>query len=343
MTGWYDAAATMRAFTAAVERHSRSPLYQSLCRGIGNGSYVEREVFTGLAARGWPVVEAQDVENVLRAVHFAVLQRHGRDELAHYYPSVGGRLPPDPRCLQLFLEFVRDHRTLLLDTRFLPQEPNDPEPGWRMMHVLAAYAERAPMQLDLLNLHARAGLEVVTDLVGQPGGGSVLAPHRVVRRRGFDPAPQRLGDYRLRDWLLAQCAPDDAERWNRTSEAIDLTERLEVVVGQGDAVAVAGRFQPLPDAAAVLFGSDLGSHLPALAAAVQQRSGRTIWLADDLAPAIAAISTDPHIGSLGHDVRVTLLREYADGGLVGSSWGADWIVGGWMALRGAEQRADEGS
>lgn len=343
MTGWYDAAATMRAFAAAADRYSRSPLYQWLCRGIGNGSYVEREVFTSLAARGWPVVGVDDAENVLRAVHFALLQRHGRDELAHYYPSVGGRLPPDPRSLQLFLEFVRDHRTLLLDTRFLPQEANDPEPGWRMMHVLAAYAERPALDLDLLNLHARAGLEVVTDLVGQPGGGSLLAPHRVVRRRGFDGMPQRLADYRLRDWLLAQCPPDDAERWERTAQAVDLADRLEVVVGQGDAVAVAGRFQALPQAVGVIFGSDLGPGLPALAAAIGQRPGRTLWLVDDVAPAVAAISADPQIAALGPDVRVTLLREYEDGVAIGSSWGADWIVGGWMALRGAEQTDRESS
>lgn len=341
MTGWYDVAATLRAFAGAAERQARSPLYGWLCRGIGGGSYVEREVFTALAARGWGVTSPDDVDNVLRAVHFAILQRHGRDELASYYPSAGGPLPPDPRCLQLFLEFVRDHRTLLLDTRHLPQEANDPEPGWRMMHVLAAYAERPSMQLDLLNLHARAGLEVVTDLVGQPGGGSVLAPHRVLRRRGFDATPQRLGDYRLRDWLLAQCPPDDRERWGRTSEAVDLTARLEVVVGQADAVGVAGRFEPLPGATAVLFGSDLGAGLPALEAAVARRAGRTIWLADEVAPVIAGISPDPQIQRLGSDVRVTLLREYLDGTTVGSSWGADWIVGGWMALRGAEQPADD--
>ncbi|MFC6712576.1 DUF2332 family protein [Branchiibius cervicis] len=337
MTGWYDASATLRAFAAAAPDYPTSALYGALCRAIAQGSYAEREAFESLAARGWPVVSPADVDSLFRAVHYTLLQRRGRDELAHYYASAGGRLGPDARAQQLFVEFVRDHRTLLLDTRLLPREANDPEPGWRMLNVLAAYAERAPMQLDLLNVHARAGVEVVTDLVGQPAGGSLLAPHRVVRRRCFDPAPQRLADPRLRDWLIAHCPPDDAQRWDRIHEAIERALSLEVVVGQGDAVAVAQRAQALGDAVPVVLGSDLQVQLPVLEATIRARAGRTIWLVDDHAPYLARVSSDPKVGRLDGQARVTLLREYLDGQVVGSLWGADWIVGGWMALRGSEE------
>lgn len=337
MTGWYDASVTLRAFAAAATDYPTSALYAALCRRTGQGSYAEREAFESLAARGWPVVSPADVDELFRAVHYTLLQRRGRDELAHYYPSAGGRLGPDARAQQLFVEFVRDHRTLLLDTRSLPREANDPEPGWRMLHVLAAYAERAPMDLDLLNVHARAGVEVVTDLVGQPAGGSLLSPHRVVRRRCFDPTPQQLTDPRLRDWLIAHCPPDDAERWDRIIEAIDRAIALEVVVGQGDPVAVAERMQPVSGSVPVVFGSDLRGQSLHLERVIRARPGRTIWLLDDLAPSTTQVSADPQIARLDAQARVTLLREYLDGQVVGSLWGADWIVGGWMALRGAEE------
>lgn len=337
MTGWYDASATLRAFAAAAPGYPTSALYGALCRGIAQGSYAEREAFESLAARGWPVVSPADVDALFRAVHYTLLQRRGRDELAHYYASAGGRLGPDARAQQLFVEFVRDHRTLLLDTRLLPREANDPEPGWRMLNVLAAYAERAPMDLDLLNVHARAGVEVVTDLVGQPAGGSLLSPHRVVRRRCFDPSPQRLDDPRLRDWLIAHCPPDDAQRWDRIHEAIEQALSLEVVVGQGDAVAVAQRARVVGDAVPVVLGSDLREQLPLLEETIRGRTGRTIWLVDDRAPYLTLVSSDPKLVGLDAQARVTLLREYLDGQVVGSLWGADWIVGGWMALRGSEE------
>lgn len=337
MTGWYDASVTLRAFAAAAPDYPASALYRALCHGMAHGSYAEREAFESLAARGWPVVDPSDVDALLQAVHFTVLQRRGRDELAHYYASTGGQLGPDARAVQLFVEFVRDHRTLLLDTRLLPRAANDPEPGWRMLNVLATYAERAPMALDLLNVHARAGVEVVTDLVGQPTGGSLLSPHRVVRRRGFDPAPQRLADPRLRDWLIAHCPPDDAERWARIHDAVDRAMALEVVVGQGDAIGVAQRMRPVDGAVPVIFGSDLQTQLPLLEATIRSRAGRTIWLVDDHAPYLTPISSDPKLGRLDGQTRVTLLREYLDGQVVGSLWGADWIVGGWMALRGSEE------
>lgn len=336
MTGWYDASATLRAFAAATPDYPTSAHYRALCRGIAQGSYAEREAFESLAARGWQVVGPADVDELFRAVHYTLLQRRGRDELAHYYASVGGRLGPDARAQQLFIEFVRDHRTLLLDTRLLPREANDPEPGWRMLNVLAAYAERAPMDLDLLNVHARAGVEVVTDLVGQPAGGSLLSPHRVVRRRCFDPAPQRLADPRLRDWLIAHCPPDDAERWDRIHESVDRAMALEIVVGQADAVGVVQRLRPMDGAVPVVFGSDLGPQLPSLEVAIRSRTGRSIWLVDDHAPYLSQISSDAKIARLDGQARVTLLREYLDGQVIGSLWGADWIVGGWMALRGSE-------
>lgn len=343
MTGWYDASATLRAFAAAAPEYPASALYRALCRGIAQGSYAEREAFESLAARGWPVMDPADVDALFRAVHYTLLQRHGRDELAHYYASAGGRLGPDARAQQLFVEFVRDHRTLLLDTRLLPREANDPEPGWRMLNVLAAYAERPPMDLDLLNVHARAGVEVVTDLVGQPGGQSLLSPHRVVRRRCFDAAPQQLADPRLRDWLIAHCPPDDAERWDRIHEAVDRAMALEIVVGQADAVGVVQRLRPLESAVPVVFGSDLQTQLPALQDALTARTGRTIWLVDDHAAYLTKISSDPLIARLDGQARVTLVREYLDGQVVGSLWGADWIVGGWMALRGAEQNDEQSS
>ena len=95
--------------------------------------------------------------------------------------------------------------------------------------------------------------------------------------------------------------------------------------------------RPVDGAVPVIIGSDLQTQLPLLEATIRSRAGRTIWLADDHAAYLTPISSDPKLGRLDDQARVTLLREYLDGQVVGSLWGADWIVGGWMALRGSEE------
>lgn len=312
------------AFAEAIEHVGHSPLYRELCRRVaGDRLYEDEGTFDYLAERGKPLTDWHGAHAVLVAVHSMLRDRRGRDELAEYYPVLGGHRPPDERVYQLFREFLRDRRSPLSLRMTWPALQDDPVHGLRVMRLLHSYLAVAyadPVPIDLLCLGAVAGLGLVADQL-HPGE-HLLSGHSVVRRRGVDSDPWDVRDPDRLGWLLSGLAPEDVAGQERITRAARLLEPLGVVVMQHDPVDAA-LFAGEPGSVPVLFGSGVLStldHPGRLFDRLRRREGDTLWISDETAGDMRAIGMGSGLEQVAAQAAVTTLRHFRDGEQVDARW-----------------------
>ncbi len=265
----------LRRFEIFLDREVAisSPLYAELTRWVSEDLH-RRGPVSGLLAAA---PESNQVPNVLFAAVQRVLFDDPGDELAAYYPSLGGTRAADEQAGPAFTRFVLAHRERigqLLATgatqtnEALRAAPLYPAFGW------AQACTRRP--LALIEVGTSAGLLLHADRYAYvyefddgtelaAGSGSAdgvpalhcaahgenaakaLAPFvtkdlRVVSRVGLDLNPLDPADPEARRWLDALVWPEHAERRARLRGALDHAARRPVKLRKGHALRI------LPDA-----------------------------------------------------------------------------------------------
>ena len=234
----------------------------------------------------WGVLEAhqQDAPNtmlhlrLLGAAHRLVLAGEATS-LARFYPSAGGR-PDGDGAWSAFRELLGEQPDRIREELLAPVQTN--EVG-RCMGLIGAFLEvarRTALPLRVLEVGASAGLNLRFDryFYSDSGLGSSFGPAhstvrfadfveegrppldvetRVVERAGCDAnplQPQHAGDRLL---LKSFVWPDQAQRFEALSAALDLARSEPLAVERADAGAWAERqlADPRPGVATVLFHS----------------------------------------------------------------------------------------
>jgi hypothetical protein len=190
---------------------------------------------------------------LLAALHRLVLSG-AAPELAHYYPSVGGREPPEGAWAVAELT-LRTHAADLEVVLRRGVQTNEPGRSAVLFGVLLWIADRYRRPVRLLEVGASAGLNLLAEhfayrssgiLLGDPDsplvfegpwvGTPVPDPEEaqrhlsVVDRRGCDIAPI---DATSRDGQLALLSyiwPDEPKRLDRMRAALEVAERFPPVV-----------------------------------------------------------------------------------------------------------------
>lgn len=244
-----------RRFQVFASREARgsSPLYERLAEGLAANPVVA-ELYADVDAR------QRRPNLLLAALHTAVLA--GTDhELAGYYPSVGGTRPPDDALLQIAVDFVREHSSLLRS--WMTARHTQTNEVRRCAALLAALSQiRWSGAPALVDVGASAGLNLLVDRYGYRYGsaaeveadrpvridceliGSVapasLGPVRLADRVGIDLKPLRVSDPDDVLWLRACVWPEHRERRSLLDAAISEALGDPPRIVRGDAVDALG-------------------------------------------------------------------------------------------------------
>ncbi len=313
-----DETGARAAFAAAADDLGASPLYRLLCRRVADDVlYEDERTFQYFVREGASFTAGEDAHQVLTAVTYLLREREGRDQLAEYYPVLGGRRPPDERAFQLFREVLRDRRSRLALWLSRPVTLDDPAGGIRVMGLLADYLAAAyadPVPIDLTCVGAAAGLELVADLI-TPG---LLEGHQVVRRLGVDRVPIDVRSREELDWMLSVLLPEDLAGQDRIRQAARLVESGDVILTRRDAFEAAA--DPIrDDAVPVLFGVSFLCDVDdpsRLDAVLRRRAGDVIWVSDESARVMAQLGMGESLAGVAPATRVTRLSHYRDGEVV---------------------------
>jgi hypothetical protein len=245
-------AAARAAFARQAQWAERldSPFMVRLCAILGKR--LDRETEAGRRVLEWPgVADAFSDALPLRlcgGLH-ALVRRGDAPKLAHCYPP---NPLPDRDALWTAL------RPVLADPDLLPwlegaPQTNEVGRSAVLMSGLLCVAERLRQPIELLELGASAGLNLILDRYGYDLGGvragdpasplqlrpewkgspPPLAPVTMVRRRGVDLKP--LDPRRDGDRLLAYVWPDQAGRLARLEAALAIAAKDPPEVEPGDA------------------------------------------------------------------------------------------------------------
>jgi hypothetical protein len=222
----------------------RSPLYVALLRGavkdLEAGGVVAR-AFEGIAAPPGSVPALR----LMAALHYLVL-RGEAPELARFYPSAGGVDPPKDAwpaaaaLLERRLEQVRLRLRRGVQT-------NEPGRSAAIYGALLSVSERLAAPLQLLEIGASAGLNLLADRFAYRAGNDVLGDAssplcfhepwrgtpvgdlagaasrlRLAARSGCDPAPIDIRRPGARELLLSYLWPDEPERLARLEAALSV-------------------------------------------------------------------------------------------------------------------------
>jgi hypothetical protein len=265
-------------FERFIDREVResSPLYALLAQHVAD-SVAEGGLFEGVLAAA---PERQRIPNLLFAAVQRVLFDEPEDDLAAYYPSLGGHRAPDddelPRAFDAFVAAHRERIEALLSTgetqtnEVLRAAPLFPAFGW------AQACTRRP--LGLIEAGSSAGLLLHADRYayvyefedgselpagsgeahgvpklrskaeGEPAAAAkTLEPFvskelRVASRVGLDINPLSPEDPEHVAWLRALVWPEHTERRERLEAALAHAARRPVRLRKGDALRI------LPDA-----------------------------------------------------------------------------------------------
>jgi hypothetical protein len=264
-------------FQRFIDREVResSPLYTRLAQHVAD-SVAEGGLFEGVLAAA---PERQRIPNLLFAAVQRVLFDEPDDDLAAYYPSVGGHRGPDDELPQVFDAFVSAHRArieALLSTgetqtnEVLRAAPLFPAFGWaqactrRPLGLIEAgssaglllHADRYAYVYEFedgTGLRAGSGEAhgvptLRTEAEGEPtAAAKALEPFvskelRIASRVGLDINPLGPDDPEHVAWLRALVWPEHTERRARLEAALAHAARRPVRLRKGDALRI------LPDA-----------------------------------------------------------------------------------------------
>jgi hypothetical protein len=270
-------AQTADRFQRFIDREVResSPLYARLAQHVAD-SVAEGGLFEGVLAAA---PERQRIPNLLFAAVQRVLFDEPGDDLAAYYPSVGGHRVPDDELPQVFDAFVSANRMrieALLSTgetqtnEVLRAAPLFPAFCWaqactrRPLGLIEAgssaglllHADRYAYVYEFEDgseLHAGSGEahgvpELRTKAEGNPAAAAkALEPFvskdlRIASRVGLDLNPLSPEDPEHVAWLRALVWPEHTERRERLEAALAHAARRPVRLRKGDALRI------LPDA-----------------------------------------------------------------------------------------------
>ncbi len=260
-----------------MARYGRSPLSIALMRGAADD--LERGGIVAELYRGVPLPAGQaPALRLLAALHRLVLSGRAPD-LAAYYPSAGGKLPPDGVWVAAEATLRANAAELRLVLRRGVQT-NEPGRSAVLYGVLLWIADRYRRPVRLLEIGASAGLNLLAEnfayrsngiLLGDPDSPVVLEgpwvgtpvpdpieaqTHlTVVERRGCDVSPidGTSADGQLA--LLSYIWPDEPKRLARMRAAL----------------GVASRFPPVVDAAAA------GQWIPRVLSQRQSSTVQLVW------------------------------------------------------------------
>jgi hypothetical protein len=230
-----DVVARRFRFFAETQCRGRSPLYEALSHAVAE----DPELCALMAA----APEDQRRPALLLAVVHYLLADEPDDELARFYPSLGGERPLDEGAAAAFKAFCLAHRRPIEE--LLTASTTQTNELRRALCVALAldraYAEvRRP--LALIEAGASAGLNLLFDRYDYGGieiHGPVPLPEAfppVPIRVGLDLAPVDLGDPDAVRWLRAFVWPDQVEDRARLDAALALARRGPPTVLRGDAL-----------------------------------------------------------------------------------------------------------
>ena len=270
-----DSNVTARRFEIFLDREVRasSPLYTALTQYV-SADLAAGGTFTEVLAQA---PERQRIPNLLFASVHRVLFDHPDEELAQYYPSVGGTRAPDEKLTDVFTAFVTAHRAEI--AALLATGETQTNEVLRSAQLLPAFTwVQATMRrpLGLIEIGPSAGLllhadrydyryEFADGTIVEGGEASadgvpplrcpihgdctpqqlapfVTRPLRVSSRVGLDLNPLNPTDPEARAWLRALVWPEHEERRERLEAALAHAERRPVRLRKGDALRI------LPDA-----------------------------------------------------------------------------------------------
>jgi hypothetical protein len=248
----YDAgeatlAERFRGHADAIARSGRSPLCIELMRGaatdLDRGGVVG-ELFAAIPTPPGSVPALR----LQAALHRLVLAGRA-PQLAAYYPSAGGTLPPAgvwphaAAALRQHFDEVRKRLTLTVQT-------NEPGRAAVLYGALLWLTERRPLAVALLEIGASGGLNLLADRYAYRVGGTLLGDTasplvfeepwqgrpvadpgaaaralRVVARAGCDLAPLRPASAEDRLTLYSYLWPDEHDRLRRAAAALEVAAR----------------------------------------------------------------------------------------------------------------------
>lgn len=223
------------------------PLYQAICRHLAGSR-------AGLSLLQAAPPTQQRPNLLLAALHHLLLApaaRPSAEPLAGYYPSVGGRRPPDAGLGPALEAFMARHREELLPLmRERRTQTNEVGRCAVLAPALAELAREHGASLALFDFGCSAGLNLAVDrfrlryhgemgdwALGPEGGQPAIecqwqgprpqpAPAwQLVRRAGMDQAPVDVADPDALRWLRACLWPSDQVRHDRLLQAAEALQQ----------------------------------------------------------------------------------------------------------------------
>lgn len=231
-----------------------SPFTALLCEVIGkrleHGTALGERVLTW---RGNPDASADSVPLRLAGGLHALVRRGGAPQLATLYPR--NPMPAAETLWTAVRHALASEETQLLPWLDHPPQTNEVGRSAALMAGLMVIARETQLPLALFELGASGGLNLILERYGYRLGGTSagtldsplqLAPEwagaappaaslRIVRRRGVDLHPLRVGDPAGRERLAAYIWPDQSERLRRVVAAIEIAREDPPPVDAGDA------------------------------------------------------------------------------------------------------------
>lgn len=245
-----DVASCQKLFSDFARQTAHgTPLYSRIAEGIAANPELAGLLLIAPVAQRLPVL-------LLASVHSLVLDEPD-SELARYYPNIAGPAvePGDPfPAFERLCASRRDQLEDLLATR--QTQTNEVGRTALFLPCFGLLADEAG-SIAHVDVGSSAGLNLLIphyDFVYEPGGelrtgasvtitcgtrGPVPIPTRrpvVSAAIGIDPAPIDVTDADQRLWLEACVWPDQVERFDRLTGAIELAREIGVNVVRGDAV-----------------------------------------------------------------------------------------------------------
>ena len=250
-------ASRFRRFAEVEAVGNQSPLYAKLASWVATD--------TELLELAEACRDGQPAPNMLFAAAQLLLGRHQNEELAAYYPSMGGARPADDGAAPAFHEFCVRHRDEIVPIlRERMVQTNEVRRSALLLPAFADIATEAGSPLSLVEIGPSAGLNLLFDRYAydygdglRAGAGSAVvlecesrgAPPplvlpRVASRAGIDINPLDVTSPGDVEWLRALVWPEHDDRRALLDAAINVAAKEPPRLIGGDV------FELLPEEAA---------------------------------------------------------------------------------------------